>query len=1617
MNSRFLNASKAVRKGLTEKPGRRARASKRQHRLLFETLEDRRLLAFSPALIQTIEGFSINDNAFNNNAAIYQTPDPHGAVGPNHIVNVGNQSIQWFTKAGVQHMQTSLRNFFGPLNADYGISNPKVVYDQYANRFVVAALETYLRQPVAPRTADLYDMSRIMVAVSDDADPNGTWYYYSINSMINVPDFSNPGEQIATWTDYMGIGLDRDALYFTGNLFPVARTGTGATRGDAQGSRLWIVDKGLGSGGLYDRPQHPLNIHTSTTVKTNVWDAARTAGVDYSGNYTGERPEFRSMQPAHIYGNAPAGVGTWLVMYDGMNNGVQEIVDVVRVTNPLAPQPTFKHFPINVGDIEDTLFYPVDFSSPQRQTVAPINGGDRRITSVVWRDNSLYATTVIYPRTGPDSNQLTTHWFRFDTSNHHTITLADQGSIGGEELGFAAHTIWPAVNVDQHGNMVVGFTATGPNLYPGSYYAVRSPSDAPGTTRLAGTLAVGQDSYTPTGIAATSQNPWGRYTSVALDPTDGVTFWLYNSYALPRQSTVAASGRWGTRWGSLRMAEPPPVPQPGPVTISGVVWEDQDENRQRGSTEVGLGDWVVYVDLNGNGEREANEPAVRTDSAGRYTIYDLPFPTNGTYIVRQAVKPGWRQTFPAQPPNQPWPAHVLSITSGGTIANVNFGNSARDGFDWGDAPAPYPTLRQDNGPRHVILPGFGLGLDDGVSVLVDGEPDGIPHPEALGDDLNNFDDENGVVFTTPLIPGRTATITVTVSTGSHPPGMLQGWIDFAGNGNWTDPGDQVFRNLVLGQGVHALQVQVPSTAVPGKTFARFRYGYEMDLSFVGPAYLGGEVEDYVVHVVADNPVARDDNFNVEQDSRDNIFPVLANDSPSTNGLAALRLHTLNMTGASGTAFIDRNNTPNDPTDDFIRYTPAPFTTFDSFSYTIQDIISGATSTATVFVTITDTGGLLPVAVDDSYTLPPPNVPPELLDNPTDPYLLDVLRNDRIGPAGPIFIPPNGLDTSSTIGGVALEWRTVGNRQVQMVRYTPPSPTFSGTDQFRYMIEDSNGNRSTATVNLQMGNDRTADDIVRYRLVTADMNGNPITSIGQGMQFRVLAYVQDVRNEPGYLQAPSVSPNQRGVYSAYMDLLYDTNFSSFVSVSFPGNYNEGTFYDASVPGILNEVGAIQGTLGPPLGPTEQLVFSAVFTANAMGTARFKSDPADVLPLHETAVNTPAMSIGHTQIDFGATTINIVETPQLAQIRLEATNLQGTPLAPNQQLAAGTQFFVNAWVDDIRTTIPANQQGVFSAYLDILYNSALAQPVTDASNPLGFAITAGPLFQGQLKGVNLPGIVDEVGAFQGFTAQTFSDERLLFQIRFVTLGGASGSLVFTADRADNLPLNETTLIKPDPGISVPPAQIRYVNSSPIVVIGGSGEGEFTNPANRFDVNNDGHVTPMDVLLLINLLNLTGTVNLSSWAAEGEGVGAGAGAATGPYYDVNGDGYISPLDVLEVINTLNRTFDPTTGEGESLAEPLHLTRSSGESMPDGVLVWAAFDPPEFPIALGSESGEPEPSEWFVSDEGKYDALADAGRHADELTEDLELERLLDDDLADDIASAWRMKSLSDDLLAELV
>ena len=173
------------------------------------------------------------------------------------------------------------------------------------------------------------------------------------------------------------------------------------------------------------------------------------------------------------------------------------------------------------------------------------------------------------------------------------------------------------------------------------------------------------------------------------------------------------------------------------------------------------------------------------------------------------------------------------------------------GFDFGDAPDPdYPTLLASDGARHIVLTTGNPTLGDEVDI----EPEALQSDDHQGDDEDGLDDEDGVVFLDDddlLIPGTTTQIEVT---GGSVGGLLDAFVDWNGDGDWEDAGEQIAVSVpVAADTTVTLDVDVPVDAVAGPTCARFRLSTAGGLTSTGQAP-DGEVEDYGVEIGVADPI-------------------------------------------------------------------------------------------------------------------------------------------------------------------------------------------------------------------------------------------------------------------------------------------------------------------------------------------------------------------------------------------------------------------------------------------------------------------------------------------------------------------------------------------------------------------------------------------------------------------------------------------------------------------------------------------------------------------------------------------------------------------------------------------
>ena len=252
-------------------------------------------------------------------------------------------------------------------------------------------------------------------------------------------------------------------------------------------------------------------------------------------------------------------------------------------------------------------------------------------------------------------------------------------------------------------------------------------------------------------------------------------------------------------------------------------------------------------------------------------------------------------------------------------------------------------------------------------------------------------------------------------------------------------------------------VAIDDNGTPGDTTDDF-VTYTPNAVFVGIDTFDYTVEDGVggsdtgtVTVTVENalPVATDDVAMTPGGAFVDI-DVLANDTDANND--TLTIQSI-LQPANGTAVINDNGTPGNPSDDLIRYTPNPsFRGADPFQYTVADG-RGGTDQGLVTVTVQNQP---PVAVDDE-AFTPRNVNVDVF----------VLANDVDANGDPISLesvtqPVSGAAVSINDNG------TPGDATDDYVVVNPDGP-FEGTTSFTYTINDGAGGQDTGTVLVNVDN--------------------------------------------------------------------------------------------------------------------------------------------------------------------------------------------------------------------------------------------------------------------------------------------------------------------------------------------------------------------------------------------------------------------------------------------------------------------------------------------------------------------------------------------------------------------
>jgi len=377
--------------------------------------------------------------------------DPSVAVGRNHVALVVNSSIALFTKVGTKQLQQTLATFFDGMGAGTFIFDPKVVYDRQADRFYVIALE----KDTATST------SKILLAASDDGDPNGTWFKYRVESKF----VDNVGKPF--WLDYPGFGFNKDAIVVTGNLF-------GFTGGGYAGVSFHVI------------PKAQLLVGSALNV-SYIRDANAA-----------------SVQLAEINDatNRVYGVADW----NTANAKIYALTD-----------------PLGAPSLSSTFVALPSFTYPSASVPSKpgtLDALDGRIFNTAWRNGRLIAAHAV---TASGDSRMRVRWYEFATNGYPVTfapTLVQSGEILPAIIG-GNHFHMPAVAINSFGDIGAIFTRSSTTIPADVMVTGRTSSDPEGTMGQPTRLQASEGS----GYGGTGSNRWGDYFQAVVDPVDETTFW------------------------------------------------------------------------------------------------------------------------------------------------------------------------------------------------------------------------------------------------------------------------------------------------------------------------------------------------------------------------------------------------------------------------------------------------------------------------------------------------------------------------------------------------------------------------------------------------------------------------------------------------------------------------------------------------------------------------------------------------------------------------------------------------------------------------------------------------------------------------------------------------------------------------------------------------------------------------------------------------------------------------------------------------------------------------------------------------------------------------------------
>ncbi len=503
-----------------------------------------------------------------------EPPDQALCAGGGYVMEAVNDVLRVFDSAGNPLIGVvDLNTFYGYPAAIIratrvfgpNLTDPVCYFDPDTQRFFLVVL-TLDADPV---TGGLLGSNHLDIAVSQTANPTGSWVRYSL-AVQNDGTQGTPNHHCAGGPcigDYPHIGADSNGIYVTTNEYAFFADGY-------NGAQVYALNKtDLTVGSTAVRLVHLENLKIAPYNGFTVWPAiAPVGGNDLSHGGTEYFLSSIGGDGSESGNTAPSAskIVTWALTNTSSLNTATPTLKLSSAFTGVEPYAmpngsTQKDGPAPLRDcINDTTVvtpfgpgcwqYFFGAEPAHTATTSKIDSGDGRMQQVTYFQGRLYgalATKVRVEGRNGTHEQSASEWFvvrpTWDSGNLKPETVNNGYVAVGDN-----NVVYPSIGVTQSGKAIMSFTLVGADHYPSAGYVTLGSEGHNGPVQIIAEGAgpqdgfSGYDAFSGSGVA---RPRWGDYGATAVV---GNTVWVANEYiaqtcTLAQYLTGAIGSCGGTR--------------------------------------------------------------------------------------------------------------------------------------------------------------------------------------------------------------------------------------------------------------------------------------------------------------------------------------------------------------------------------------------------------------------------------------------------------------------------------------------------------------------------------------------------------------------------------------------------------------------------------------------------------------------------------------------------------------------------------------------------------------------------------------------------------------------------------------------------------------------------------------------------------------------------------------------------------------------------------------------------------------------------------------------------------------------------------------------------------------